>query len=146
MKIFNLLKIRHLTAKNKITFSLWFFVAIFLINQLGYMAQENFNKNIQSDLHHSNIYKNTVSPLSSSMISPQISFNYNGARNLSDLMAISHAIVNNDKDARLINELGANLLRNNIEWFRCARDYGKEAMKYNFSSYDTYYNYLLKVR
>ncbi|MHA1819022.1 MAG: hypothetical protein ACTSU2_10235 [Promethearchaeota archaeon] len=107
------------------------------------MAQENFNKNIQSDLHHSNIYKNTVSPLSSSMISPQISFNYNGARNLSDLMAISHAIVNNDKDARLINELGANLLRNNIEWFRCARDYGKEAMKYNFSSYDTYYNYLL---
>ncbi|MBN2150807.1 MAG: hypothetical protein JW839_05165, partial [Candidatus Lokiarchaeota archaeon] len=55
---------------------------------------------------------------------------------ITDQMCISHAPAQWDYHANNTKLLGTRILRNNIEWFECARYYGKTAGLYNFKHYD----------
>ncbi|MHA1891173.1 MAG: hypothetical protein ACTSYS_09310 [Promethearchaeota archaeon] len=71
-----------------------------------------------------------------SVINIHGTFNSSGSIEIKDQMSISHSPAEWDYHANNLKVLGPRILRNNIEWFRCARDYGKESMLYNFSYYE----------
>nr|MDO8113378.1 glycosyl hydrolase [Candidatus Sigynarchaeota archaeon] len=62
---------------------------------------------------------------------------------IKDQMCISHGPADINYHAENLKILGPKILRNNIEWFRCAIDYGKNTTVYDFSYYDTLFTNLL---
>ncbi|MHA1714827.1 MAG: hypothetical protein ACTSXP_04230 [Promethearchaeota archaeon] len=63
-------------------------------------------------------------------------FDMSGAIQVQNQMCLSHCPAEWEYHADNLALLGAKICRNNIEWFTCARDYGKEAGIYNFSYYE----------
>jgi hypothetical protein len=55
---------------------------------------------------------------------------------IEDQLCISHAPADYEFHANNTKVLGTRILRNNIEWFTCAKDYDKAAGIYDFSYYD----------
>jgi hypothetical protein len=56
---------------------------------------------------------------------------------VADQFCISHSPTQWDYHADNLAQLGPKICRNNIEWFECARAFGKEAMQYDFTYYET---------
>jgi hypothetical protein len=66
-----------------------------------------------------------------------IPFSSKNAIPIEDQMCISHAPAEYDDHLNNLDILSPKILRNNIEWFSCARTFGKDAGKYDFSRYNT---------
>lgn len=65
-------------------------------------------------------------------------FDATGAIAIDGQFCISHAPVDvYDAHADNLASTGARSLRFNIEWFECARDFGKDTTVYNFATYDS---------
>lgn len=85
--------------------------------------------------------------LSTPMIIPtsgQTVQNFDGSESIyvEDQMAISHAPAYYEYHADNLGKLNPSFCRNNIVWFECAREFGKEAGIYDFSRYEDEYNNL----
>ncbi len=70
-------------------------------------------------------------------------FDVSGAILVQDQFCISHAPVDTwDEHADNLKSMNPSYLRFNIEWFQCAKDYGKNTTVYDFSYYDGVFSHL----